>query len=300
MALLCSSPIKFLTNQPAYKQFPYFCLMKFLRQIFDFYLDASIHVSLAVLCLIYTTILFFNISLDIHLALFIFFTTIASYNFIKFGVEAEKYILVSSSYHRYIQFFSFVCIGMAAYHANFLSLKLWVVLGVLALLVGLYALPVLPQARNLRNLGVLKILLVGFVWGGTTVILPYLAVEDHVPWDVHIEALQRLLLVLVLMLPFEIRDLTIDKPSLRTIPQRYGVTTTKIMGAIASLAFFLLTFMKDTFSSEELTSKALLLLMLLFILWRTRKQQSKYFASFWVEAIPILWLVVLLGLNARP
>lgn len=271
--------------------------MKLLRQLFDFYLDASIHVALAVLSLIYITVLFFNISLDIHLALFVFFCTIASYNFIKFGVEAEKYILVSSSYHRYIQFFSFIALGLAAYHANFLSIRIWIVLAALAVLVGLYSLPVLPQIKKLRNLGILKILLIGFVWGGTTVILPYLAVSEHLPWDAHMEALQRLLLVLILMMPFEIRDLAYDDPSLRTIPQRYGVKITKIIGSVAVLIFFVITYLKDSVSSTELISKVVLSILLLLILWKTKKEQPAYFASFWVEAVPILWLIVVLGLQ---
>lgn len=264
--------------------------------LFDFYLDASIHVALAVLSLIGLTALFFNIPLDTHLSLFVFFGTIASYNFIKYGVEAEKYILVAGSYHRYIQFFSFVAVGLAAYHANYLPLRLWIVLGVLAVLVGLYTLPIMPGVRGLRNLGLLKLLLIGFVWGGTTVILPFLAVRGELPWDVHIEALQRLILVLVLMLPFEIRDLAYDKPSLRTIPQRFGVKATRSMGAVASLLFFLLTFLKDEVTTPELIGKTLLFLILLLLLWRTKKDQSRYFSSFWVEAVPVFWFLLVQAL----
>lgn len=272
--------------------------MRWGRQLFDFYLDASIHVALSVLCLTYATVILFHISLDRHLALFIFFTTIAGYNFIKYGVEAEKYILVSSAYHRYIQVFSFIAAGIAAYHAQGLNYRVWAVLGFLAILVGLYALPVLPQARNLRNLGILKILMVGFVWGGTTVILPYLAVKAELPWDVHVEALQRLILVLVLMLPFEIRDMQIDKPSLKTIPQRFGVKPTRIGGVVASLLFFLLTFLKDNYALPEVLAKAVLFLILIMVMWVTRKKQVRYFAAFWVESVPMLWLAVLLAADA--
>lgn len=272
--------------------------MRWGKKLFDFYLDASIHVALAVLCLTYATVILFDISFEINLALFIFFTTIASYNFIKYGVEAEKYILVSTAYHRYIQVFSFMAVGIAAYYAQGLNNRAWAVLGFLALLVVMYALPVLPQARNLRNLGILKILMVGFVWGGTTVILPYLAVETDLPWDVHVEALQRLILVLVLMLPFEIRDMQTDMPSLKTIPQRFGVRATRIGGVVASLVFFLLTFLKDTFTLTEVLAKAVLFIMLIIVMWVTRKEQPPYFASFWVELVPILWLAVLVALDS--
>ncbi len=271
--------------------------MKLLRRIFDFYLDASIHVGVSVCSLILVTAIFFDIPYDPHLTLFVFFATIASYNFIKYGVEAEKYILVSSGYHRYIQFFSFIAIGFAAYHANFLPSHVWIWLGILSVFIGLYALPVLPRARNLRNLGILKILLIAFVWGGTTVVLPVAATTDHLGWDVHIEAAQRFFLVLILMVPFEIRDLAYDKPTLRTIPQRYGVTNTKIFGAFATIAFFFFTFLKDNVNSLELIGKGILFLALGILMFITPRNQSRYFASFWVEAIPIFWWGAVWGLD---
>lgn len=272
--------------------------MKLLRRIFDFYLDASIHVALSVTSLIFITACFFDIASDLHLILFLFFGTIASYNFIKYGVEAEKYILVASGYHRYIQFFSFIVAGLAAYHANYLSWDVWIWLGILSFLIGLYALPVLPQARNLRNLGVLKILLVAFVWGGTTVILPMVAaMGHHLPWDAHVEAAQRFVLVLILMVPFEIRDLAYDKLTLRTIPQRYGVNKTKIFGGFATILFFSLTFLKDDIQPLELISKGILFLILGALMYKTSRNQAKYFSSFWVEGIPILWWGIVWGLE---
>lgn len=271
--------------------------MKWLNSAFDFYLDASVHVAVAVLALMGVTGLLFDFQVDAHLLYFVFFGTIACYNFIKYGVEAEKYILVSSGYHRYIQFFSFVSIGVAAYHANFLPLEAWYVLFFLAFLIALYAIPVLPQARNLRSLGYLKILMVAFVWGGTTVILPLVMEYGELAFQAHVEALQRFLLVLVLMLPFEVRDLAYDAPSLRTIPQRYGIEGARKLGYFLTLAFFGLTALKAGPSTAEWISKGILALLLIGILRATRKEQSKYFASFWVESIPVFWWILLAGLS---
>jgi hypothetical protein len=113
-----------------------------------------------------------------------------------------------------------------------------------------------------------------------------------------VEALQRLILVLVLMLPFEIRDMQIDKPSLKTIPQRFGVKPTRIGGVLASLLFFLLTFLKDTYALPEVLAKAVLFFILIMVMRVTRKKQAPYFASFWVESAPMLWLAVLLAADA--
>lgn len=267
--------------------------MNFIRRLFDFYLDASIHVALAVLALLKTTAIFFDIELDNHLAYFVFFGTIINYNFIKYGVEAEKYILVSNRYHRNIQFISFICFLLTCYHGWFLSADSWLILFILTMLTGVYALPVLPQARNLRSLGGFKIFFVALVWSGVTVVLPLVEADRVLAWDVWIEVVQRILMVLVLLIPFEIRDLAYDKPELKTIPQRIGVRRTKLFGAFLVLLFFIFTFLKDIITELELVSKGILFLVLFVLMMVTKHNQSKYFSSFWIEAIPMVWALLI-------
>ncbi len=260
-----------------------------MRRLFDFYLDASIHVALAVVSLVKATSCFFNMELDAHLMYFVFFGTIINYNFIKYGVEAEKYFLVENRCHKNIQFFSFICFALTCYHAWFLSADTWLVLSVLVLLTGFYALPVLPRARNLRSVGGLKVLIVALVWAGITVVLPVLGTQKALVWDVWVEVVQRILLVLVLLIPFEVRDLAYDELELKTVPQRIGVMRTKVFGVFMAFLFFALTYLKDVVSEGELIAKGILFLVLNGLMFVTRRNQPKYFSSFGVEAIPILW-----------
>lgn len=272
--------------------------MKIIQRVFDFYLDASIHVALAVFALVMVTNEILNISVDSHFSWFLFFATIACYNFIKYGVEAEKYILVANHYHKNIQLFSFVALVPTFYHAYFLNIETWLGIGSLLLLVGFYALPVSPNARNLRSLGVLKIFIVALVWSGITVMVPLLSDKGFIfSWDVYIEAAQRFVLVFILLVPFEIRDLAYDHENLKTLPQRYGVANTKFFGAFGVILFFTLTFLKDYISQTELIGKGLLFLILGSLMFIAKRNQSKYFSSFWVESIPILWWVLVLLMN---
>ena len=112
-----------------------------------------------------------------------------------------------------------------------------------------------------------------------------------------ITAIQRYLYVLVLMLPFEIRDLQYDSLKLSTVPQKIGVKGTKLMGMILLVVFFLLEFFKD--ETHQIKIIVLLILSILtavFLLWSSKKQ-SIYYASFWVEALPVFWLVLMLFLT---
>ncbi|AZQ59028.1 hypothetical protein EJ994_09485 [Maribacter sp. MJ134] len=273
--------------------------MKLWRRFFNFYLDASIHVALAVFSLVYVTGITLNIPIDFNLSCFIFFGTIVCYNFIKYGVEASKYVLVANPYHKNIQILSFLAGAGALYHAFFLNEHAWYLLFFLSFMILLYALPLLPSAKNLRSLGGLKIFVVAVVWAMATVLLPYFSVNEGVSWDAIVETVQRFLLVLILLIPFEIRDLKYDSPTLKTLPQRYGVANTKIIGAFLTLVFFFITFFKDDINRNELLVKGVLFLGLGCLMYTTKRNQTKYYASFWVEAVPILWLVILLFMEKR-
>lgn len=264
--------------------------MRTLKSIFNFYLDASIHVALAVISLTGVTFYLLDASFDTALLGFIFFGVIVCYNFVKYGVEAYKYLVVSNDYHRIIQMFSFLSFGLAFYFLIQLDREIWVAIGIMTLLSALYAVPLLPKAKNLRNLGGFKIYIVALVWGGFTVFLPVLDTKNPLQWDIWILFVQRFILVVVLILPFEIRDLQWDDARLRTLPQVLGVEKTKKIGVALTLIFFFLTFLRDGVSQSEILLRLILCIAMIYVLLASKKMQSRYFASFWVEAIPILWL----------
>ena len=263
--------------------------MRTLKALFDFYLDASIHVAIAVISLTGVTFYLLDSSLDLHLLGFIFCSVIVCYNFIKYGVEAYKYLIVSNAYHRIIQIFSFVCFVFALYFLFHLDSSIWWATAVLGVLSALYAVPLLPRAKNLRNLAGLKIYIVAFVWAGFSVLLPVLDANVPLDWDFSVTFIQRMVLVLVLILPFEIRDLQWDDRSLRTLPQVLGERATRRLGMGLTLIFFLLTFLKDTLHPLEAELQSVICVMLLVMLASHQRMKSKYFVMFWVEAIPIFW-----------
>lgn len=267
--------------------------MTWLKRIFDFYLDASIHVALAIVSLVYITVLTLNITVPSALSAFIFFGSICCYNFVKYGVEAEKYILVANRYHKNIQFFSFGCLFVAIYNGFFLSKTVFTVLVVLGGITALYALPVLPRQKNFRSLSGLKILIVASVWSGTTVILPVLSQINFISWNVKVETFQRFLFVLILLVPFEIRDLKYDKADLKTLPQRFGFKRTKLTGVAWTFLFYGSTFIKTDLDLMEVYSKTIIFGILLIVLYKTKLNQPTYFSSFWVESIPLFWWAIL-------
>jgi len=266
--------------------------MKALKTLFDFYLDASLHVALAVLSLAGVSFLLMGARPDAKLLGFIFFSVVVCYNFIKYGVEAYKYLVVSNAYQKIIQAFSFVSFGLALFLLVQLDAEIWWATGIFGLLSALYAVPFLPKARNLRSLAGLKIHIVALVWAGFTVLFPALDAHRPLDWDFWVLFLQRFLLVLVLIIPFEIRDLQWDSKGLRTLPQVLGVKKTRHWGIGLCLLFFALTFLKVDLHQGEVVLRLLLSVVLVLVLAREGRYGEKYFVSFWVESIPIFWFAL--------
>ena len=110
--------------------------------------------------------------------------------------------------------------------------------------------------------------------------------------DVIIETIQRFLYVIVVMFPFDIRDMRYDSVKLATIPQRIGIKRTKIIGVLLTLVFFLMEYFKDDFLvSRSYVLLVIAILMIISVLL-SRVQQSSYFSGFWVEGIPIIWALL--------
>lgn len=274
--------------------------MALLKQIFNFYIDSSIHVALAVFALSWVTLLEFGIPYDEAVLYFIFFASITGYNFVKYFGLARFHHRSLTNWLKLIQVFSLMCfIGMCYFALKLELISLVVLLG-FGVVTFLYAIPFLPNKilydkhKNLRNVSGLKVYIIALVWAGVTVVLPIL--NNHVPLDTNVvvTGFQRFVFVTVLMFPFEIRDLNYDSLKLATIPQQIGIKNTKMVGVLLLMLFFLLEFLKPQLNVEHTVSMLITMFVTLMFLIFANRNQGRYYSSFWVEGIPLVWLLLLL------
>lgn len=274
--------------------------MRFIKQLFDFYINASIHVAIAVYALSWITLKYFNLPYDENVLYFIFYATITGYNFVKYFGIAKFHHRSLTNTLRVIQLFSLLCFLLLCYYATQLELKTLTYIAVFGVITFLYAIPFIPKTfyldsqQNLRDVSGLKVYVIALVWSGVTVFLPL--INNDFEWNaaVYITAFQRFVFVIVLMLPFEIRDLKYDSLRLSTIPQKIGVKRTKIIGVALLMLFFFAEFFKDEFKGSQLIERFVVLLVTLLFVLCSNKERSTYYSSFFVEGIPILWLLMVL------
>ena len=284
-----------LTKNECYQQKGYFCLMKFLRTVFNFYLNASIHVAFAVYAFVRITAHYLELSNQAQLHGLVFFGTITGYNFVKYAGVAKLHHRSLTENLKIIQIFSFFCFLATVYFGYQVSLKTLIFALPFGVLTLLYAVPFLSGFhKNLRQVSYLKIVVVALVWAGFTVLIPQISSGQEIALNVLLLFLQRFLIVIVLILPFDIRDVRYDAISLQTIPKKIGVQKTKRLGLGVMIFALLLEYGMNTNDVSKNVFMILFFTILVFLM-RSKMNQSKYYSSFWVESLPIIWWLLLLG-----
>lgn len=213
----------------------------------------------------------------------VFFGTIVAYNFLKY---IELIVFKKIITPKMIAIIGITLFSFLAFLVLFFYLKRSTQVQII--LAGLFVL----GYPFLRKQGWLKLFLVSFVITIVTVFIPFSS-QKLFEFDSYIALFQRFLFITSLMIPFEIYDSQFDHQALNTIPQRIGIRNAKLFGMLLIIPFIVLEFLKV---NTSLTVIPIGLLTVSAIHFTTLKK-SKYYTSFWVESIPVLWLLLLLCLK---
>jgi hypothetical protein len=248
--------------------------MKFFKPILDFYINTSIHVAVAVFALVQITKLQLNISTNSNVDLFIFFGTILGYNFLKYiEVFRNRFFTFKKNFDLVlVSLISFFGIIFYFFHIENRVQIAFLKIGFVVLLYPF-----------LRKYGFLKMFVVAFCVTYITVFIPEINYKFN--W---LYLLQRFLIVICLLIPLEIYDLESDSKTLKTVPKIIGIRNLKILGYCLLVIFCFLEF---TFCN---LSFAFLVAIFIFF---SEENRSKYYASFWVESVPIFWWGLLVCLR---
>ncbi len=280
-----------------YEQKYYFCQMNVFNKIIDFYINASIHVAFAVYAFLRITELYLEIPYQKNLNYFIFFGTITGYNFVKFAGVAKLHHRSLTRNLKIIQIFSFFCFLAMCFYAFSLPINTLLLATPFAFLTILYAVPFLSGfEKNLRNIWYLKIIIVALVWAAFSVIIPVFEATKSFSYEAILLFIQRFFILIVLILPFEIRDLQFDAISLQTIPRKIGIPKTKRLGLILMLFSLLISYALSV-NFETKNAFMIFFFLVIVMLMRAKVNQSKYYSAFWVESLPIIWWLLLLGFH---
>ncbi|MCH8545219.1 MAG: hypothetical protein LAT54_00650 [Cryomorphaceae bacterium] len=165
-----------------------------------------------------------------------------------------------------------------------------------ALLVFLYPLKK-SWLLSIREFPGIKLIVISFSWLWLTTCIPLIVIQDFNPLHAASMFLQRFLLMMVWILPFDIRDLNIDKKQIKTIPQQIGVDSTKqliyIIVFILQLSYLLTAWLSLTQVIVSLSYIAGLEVLSLLVYFSKPSKDSGYY-SILVESTPMYILFMLM------
>lgn len=266
--------------------------MRPLKRLFDFYIFSNLHVALASFSLTKLSLLTQQNSANI-IPYFVFFATILSYNYIRLtriNTIKSKFYNWINHWRIYLILLSIFALIACAFLIVQIRWQALISLMPFALLTGFYVLPPgISKRMTLRTLPGFKIVVIAFTWAGITVLFP-LSQYDMVDTSIFWLFFQRFLFVIVLTIPFDIRDVTYDSETLKTLPIWLGIKNAKILGFIVLGLYLLISIvvLKPVYQGIEI----FIALCLGVLLFKSSANRSYYFYAFWVEGIPILWLIL--------
>ncbi|MDP3357934.1 MAG: hypothetical protein Q8S41_01170 [Lutibacter sp.] len=276
--------------------------MRLFKKIVDFYIYSNIHVALAGFSL--TKITLINFGIDDNLTpFFVTFSILISYNFIRF-YEIKKnrlnwfkdWFFINIKEILALMILSILGLATILFFTEF-NLKSVLILFPFAFMTFFYAIPLFKIGKlevSFRNFPMIKIFSIGIAWAGISVFFPLYEANYHFTSAVYLEFFQRILILLAITIPFDIRDINADSKSLKTLPQTLGITNAKVLGTLLLFGFLLMEIVKENFTYFGFLVMMIVSIISGFFLWFSSPKQSRYYTSFWVESIPIIWLGLLI------
>lgn len=274
--------------------------MQFFKKIIDFYIFSNIHVAIAGFCITKITVLKYGIY-ESYVPLFVAFSILISYNFIRFyELKTNRLIWLKDWFYNYriwllfLSAFSLLIILYIIFFTGF-NFKSFLVLFPFAFMTLFYVIPIFKIKKmeiSFRNFPSIKIFSIAVSWAGISVLLPLSEAKIGFNFDIFLEFIQRFAMLIVITLPFDIRDLNSDSKTLKTLPQVLGVKQSKFIGILLLIFAVSLEFFKQLVVMPDLILLVSISIITGLFLLFSSENESKYYTSFWVESIPIIWLTL--------
>ncbi len=263
-----------------------------------FFLSSTIFVSICVVALCQSSAIILDVDVSSILP-FVFSATFFSYNFLRLIRYSNKKNEIPRLFHqKAIAWMLLLSFCLTVYFSMELSKQSLLLLlpAILITLLYPYKWSLKNRFISLREIPTLKIFLIAFVWSLVSVGL--VAAEHDILFTGEVMGLflTRFFFVLAITIPFDIRDLKLDNPAMKTIPQRYGVPQAKLI-SFTSLAVFEV-FVFAQFIVFDLHYSLLVALLLTslcsaILIYKTNDSRTDFYYSFWMEGMSILMYLLL-------
>ncbi|MCB0634477.1 MAG: UbiA family prenyltransferase [Saprospiraceae bacterium] len=155
-----------------------------------------------------------------------------------------------------------------------------------------YVLPIFGKGKRLRDFHYIKIFLIALAWSWITVVVPAVDLGLHRNIPLAFLFLERVCFVFAITLPFDIRDLEIDRANgVMTLPAMLGVVRTRqlaylLLGLSAALGW--MAFDLNAYNTGSFTGLIISLLISAVVIGGTRAGRHDYFFTGLVDGLMVV------------
>ena len=273
-----------------------------MNRIIGFFINTNIFVSISAFCLYKVSELLFDFE-NYQIGLFIFFSTLFAYNYMRLPLfypkhEANKLVWIQNN-KRLIYYLLF----LSAFFSIILSISIglkFIQLLWLPIFISLIY-PLLIKHNNkeygVRNIPFLKIFLISFTWSYVTLLAPALYYDIQIDYFLISSFLQRFLFVIVISIPFDIRDFLSD--SIKTIPNTIGIFNAKIFAWFCLFmieCLLIIDVMNNNITLPFFCGLFFCIELCSLVIYFTNTKRSSFFYSILVESLSIvMYLLVFIA-----
>lgn len=285
-------------------------MVKSLQKPLDFLLFSNIFISLGAAAQGLVTYHLLNKPINLSIILFLFFSTILTYNFSiliqnpknprQSVFKRVRWIFSHFKLNIAITLTAAIFLFVAFVFLNFNTQILVLLLGVLSIS---YALPIFyynGKRLSLRNIPGLKLFLIALVWALSSVLLPIMELKNSGQIEIsdyHIFILiaKRFLFIMAITIPFDVRDMFQDKVyGLKTIATVFGERKSLIACQLMLISYLVLLFLfRDNGFNNDFFALATTILLSGWLIFKSKWQRNEYYYFFYLDGILILQYVIL-------
>jgi 4-hydroxybenzoate polyprenyltransferase len=262
----------------------------------QFILSHSIFIAFCAVALCWQTVVLLQLSHRFWLYLFVFFSTLSSYNFYwllskySFSYYSSFYTFIQKN-RSYVFLFFVAALGMAIAFWHISYLFSYVVIAVLLTLI--YSFPLWPFAfaKQLRQWGVLKTGLLAFTWAYVTTVLPAIGDPDAKINGIILLFSARFFFMLMLCSIFDQRDIRVDKMNgLSSLATDVSPASMKLIMFFCFIGYMLAGFViRYSFGTNlQMAAFALTAGIVWWVYKLSLKKQGYWFYYFVVDGLMLL------------
>lgn len=277
---------------------------KYLRQTLDFLLFSNLFIALCAVAQALVTYRLINTEPEMHVLAFLFFSTLAIYNFSILLSKPEKPAESSFrrvrwifSHHRLtitltiIAVMSLIPLGLFLHTS---SKILMISLGIISVAYNLPLFSIHDKRFGLRNIPGLKLFLIAMVWALSCVLLPILELETSILAGTTVNdsillVTKRFLFIAAITVPFDIRDMYQDRNSdLKTIPVLLGEQKALwvCQGLLAIYILLLILFTERI--NGIFIGLTMTILLAGWLILKSKWEKNEYYYFFYLDGTMIL------------